>query len=336
MSGVASIVIALFVIALIAIVISIIAYNRRLDKVASGEIRDTHSSIPEPGTTTGIAYRVTLLAVVVISFFAISALNGRVQALQNSLNNIQSQQAQLSNDVWTLRSQLEESSSLLENFSWDAPSVDLENQTALIRYSVTLKEYAEDTTVRLVIGSREIPLALVSPGFYESEFTIGLFENVYRESQLPMVYVTTNGQTVGENVDFPLDPIWYALPFPSIQLNLTARTRFGKTVAEGTYYPVIDELDDVETVTVSYISGGETLRTDDITTETLNRQTIEIPKNLELDPDLVMLLEIKTKTGYTIRHQSVLFFPASPEYTEDDFIQVLDSSGNLVWEDNFK
>ncbi len=333
MSGISSIVIILLVVALIAVIISIVAYNRRLDRVTSGEIHDTHSSIPEPGTTTGVAYRIVLMAIVIISFFSISAINGKLNSLQTEINNMQSKQSSLSTELYQLRTQLEQAASNIQSSSWEYVEADYANRTITIRYSATLKEYSNDMTVSLVFKDREIPLELHSPGTWGSDIIVSFFDTFYEQ---PMLYITENGKTVGEAVDFLTDPLWYALPMPSLSCEFSSGERFGKLTYSGRYTVMIDYLEDIESVTVTYMTGGKDLKTLDITEETLNRTQIEVEGGMELDQDLTFRIEIKTKSGFTIVQQGVMIYNTTADYPLDDYERVYDSDGNLLWENDFK
>ena len=58
MTNLAISIFVMIAIASVIVVISLIAYNRRLDRIARGEVHGTHNAIPEPGTTAGITYKV--------------------------------------------------------------------------------------------------------------------------------------------------------------------------------------------------------------------------------------------------------------------------------------
>ena len=44
---------AILVLAAVIVGVSLVLYNKHLDKVARGEEHDTHSPLPEPGATVG-------------------------------------------------------------------------------------------------------------------------------------------------------------------------------------------------------------------------------------------------------------------------------------------
>ena len=51
MTAIAGFLVITFLVGIAIVIISVIAYNKRLDKITNGEVHDTHSRIPEPGTT---------------------------------------------------------------------------------------------------------------------------------------------------------------------------------------------------------------------------------------------------------------------------------------------
>ena len=83
MSNFAGIIVVMAVAAVLIIAVSIIIYNRRLDKVTKGEIRDTHNPLPEPKTTAGVLYRTILIVIASVSLISIGTLSGVVASLQN-------------------------------------------------------------------------------------------------------------------------------------------------------------------------------------------------------------------------------------------------------------
>ncbi|MBP5669293.1 MAG: hypothetical protein J6X14_03190, partial [Lachnospiraceae bacterium] len=67
MSRIAVYIILLIVVAIIITVISIIAYNKRLDRITKGEVRDAHSNVPEPQATAGFTYKAVLIVLSIIA-----------------------------------------------------------------------------------------------------------------------------------------------------------------------------------------------------------------------------------------------------------------------------
>ena len=107
MSSLIIYIIIVLVLAAVIVALSVYAYNRRLDRIARGEERDTHSAVPEPRTTVSVLYRTILMGVVIVSLLTVSALSGKINALQSSLNELRSNQNSMNWDLESIRQQLE-------------------------------------------------------------------------------------------------------------------------------------------------------------------------------------------------------------------------------------
>ena len=310
----------------------IVAYNRRLDRITSGEIRDTHSSIPEPRTTAGVLYRIILMAVVILALFSISAANGKLTSLQSRVNQLQSEQSQLIGEIEELQTQLEQSTYSVANSWWEYDNVDLDAGTLEVVYTAQLKQYAEDTAVTLEFNGKSIPMERKTPGSFTGRFSVGLFEDLGR----PFLCITENGVTKGESADLPEYVFWEFLPMPSYSCEFESGVSLGKMKYSGSYAVLADGPEEIEAASVTYLSGGRELKTLDITEEVRNGKTITLEKGLELDGDLTFRLEIVTKTGYRIVDQTVMIYDSSVAVELLDYLKILDRSGSVVWEDGYR
>jgi len=317
--------------AALIVFVAVRAYNRRLDRIASGELHDTHSSVPEPGTAVGAVYRTVLMAIVVVLLLTVSAMNGRLSALQNTAGNLQSNVNHLEMELSTLRAQAEQSLRRVTSSSTEILSTDWASRTAEVEFSAELREYASDTAVTLFLNGREIPLSQVAPGMYRARFTAGLFEKY----DLPTICVTEGGRTVVEDSDFPETLFWDYLPMPGFSCQFSSDVVMGKLKYDGSYMIDADHTEDIESVMLTYLSGGRALKTLDLTAETLTHQTVVLEQGLQLDKDLTFLTEIVTKSGFRIVEQSTMIYEASPDFEDSDFLRILDQNGNVVWEENY-
>ena len=167
MSGLATYIIIMLVLAAIIIFVSVRAYNRRLDRIASGEARDTHSSIPEPGTTVSAVYRIVLMVLAVITLLTVSAVSGKINSMQNDLGNLHSALNRMSGEMEELQRQLEDGKKIVSRFEWDVREPDYAAGTATVYFSAALKEYSADTAVTLNLGGRTVELTpTADPGEY--------------------------------------------------------------------------------------------------------------------------------------------------------------------------
>ena len=310
----------------------IIAYNRRLDRITSGEIRDTHSSIPEPRTTAGVLYRIILMVIVVLALFSISAANGKLTSLQSRVNQLQSEQSHLVSEIEDLQTQFEQGTYSVANSWWEYDNIDLNAGTVEVVYTARLKQYAEDTAVTLEFNGKSIPLERETPGSFTGRFTVGLFEDLGQ----PFLCITENGVTKGESADLPDYVFWEFLPMPSYSCQFESGTSLGKMKYSGSYSVLAKGPEEIETASVTYLSGGRELKTLDITEEVRDGKTITLEKGLDLEKDLTFRLELVTKSGYHIVDQTVMIYDSSIDTERLDYLKILGRDGSVVWEDGYR
>ena len=386
MFSMAGYLIIILVAAVVIIAASVIAYNRRLDKITSGDLRDTHSTIPEPGTTVGAVYKIVLLVVVVISLLTVSTANGMLISMQQDVNNLNSRIEQLNREIRSLREQSEQAQTLIASSSWDIVSADYANSTAEVRFSATLKEYSDSTAATLVFGGggaakiggenaqvggenaqigaenaqiggetaqiggetaqiggetaqvggtvitgREIPLEQTAPGVYAVTVNMNFFE----EHTEPKLRVADGGRNYLETVDFPEYIFWDLLPMPGFECRFNSGMNFGKLKYDGSYTIDVKHLEDIESVTITYISGGRELKTIDFTKETLDHTWHELEEGLDVGNDLMFRTEIVTKTGFKIIEKSVMIYDSSDDIEDEGRLIIQDLDGNTLWEDEY-
>lgn len=325
--------IIMIVVAALVLIISVVSYNRRLDKIARGEARDTHSSIPEPKETVNGIYRVLLMGLVVVCLVNIGTANGMLISLQNEIHNLESRQQSLSAEIREMREQLKENETLVSDASWEVTNGNLESRTADIDFTVRLKQFSEETKVTLNLGGKEVPLTGNKAGTFKGQFSANLFEE-YSE---PAVCISEGGVTVSEAItNFPEYFLYDYLPMPSVGCSMSSNNSFGKMKYEGTYTLYLDHKEEIESVTVTYMTGGKDLKTLDVTKEALAGEEITLEKGLPLEKDLTFRTEIKTKSGFTIEEQSVMIFMESVDIDEMQYLRIYDESGEIVWEDDYK
>lgn len=331
MSNVAVYLIIMLAVAAVIVIACVFAYNRRLDRITSGEVRDTHNSIPEPRTTVGVLYRVILMAVVILAFLSISAANGKLISLQERVNQLQSDQSSLVNEVRDLRDRIDQEKYLVAYSWWEYDGVDYDAGTVDMEYMVSLKEYSEDTAVTLELNGRSMPMERTSPGSFRGRFTLNLFDEYNRG----MLYINENGTTRGESVEFPENIFWDFLPIPSYSCEFESGSSLGKMKYSGTYTVITDHPEEIESAVITYLSGDRELKTLDITEEVQSGKMITLEKGLDLEKDLTFRLELVTKTGFRIVQQTVMIYEVPADVESRDFLRILDSEGNTLWEDDY-
>lgn len=322
----------LIVLALAGVIIalSVRAYNRRLDRVVRGEERDTHSSVPEPRTTVSVLYRTILMGVVIVSLMTVSALSGKINTLQSALNELRSAQNSLSWELTDLRRQLEEGDERVELFSWELLDADMESRKADVRFFVRLREYGEDTAVALVLNGAELPFD-GDPGVeLWADAQLDLF-GCWDQASLR---ISEGGRTYMKTVDMPGYLFWEYLPMPSMESRFTSRHRLGKNTCEGEYRLILDRTEDIQSVTVTYLTGGRELKTLDITAQALAGEQIALEKGMEIAGDLTFRLEIVTKAGFRIQEQSVMIYDTANASDLVEYERILSPEGELLWEES--
>ncbi len=338
MSKFAGILIFMILVAILIVAVSIIIYNRRLDKITKGELHDTHNPIPEPKTTADFLYKTILLVVVSISLISVSTMSGMIITLRNDVDNMRNIQGDLNNELYTLRSTIEEQSRLVASSDWSYENVDYGTMTTDVNYSVTLKKYSDDTEVTLSINGNNVPLERTeySPGTYSGTFHAGFFDELMNGTLI----IKTAGISTTEKTDLAESLVWQFFPFPgmSSQFNIKSQPG-GKTKYTGTYQLHFEDLGQnsdgkmpgVSNVTVTYESSGKELATVDITDQALSGEDIQLEQGLEGDSYLLARFVITMDNGYRLIDNSIMVIDSDldPQSLEDRHIE--DADGNVVW-----
>lgn len=326
MMSVFAYIIIMTLIAAVIIVVSIVAYNKRLDKVTRGEVHDTHSAIPEPRSTAGVIYKTVLIILAILIYIGLSTVSGIISGLENRVSSLDSSVQGLTWEIENLRAELNQANSQVSSFNYEV-SDPVDNKVN-VDFEIYLKDMSDGATASLSIAGREIELKKDTYGAYRCSAEIGIFENCYPA----WIYVTRNGETTGETLDFPDFFFWDYIPFPMMSCQFNANEGlFGKK-CEGSYALTLDHTDKIESVSVTYISEGRELKTLDITEQAVNGTYIELDKGLDIGDDLTFRIEMVTNDGYRVVEQSLMIFEAK-EYPEDyEYERIYDLDGNLLWE----
>ncbi len=322
------IIILMLVLAAVFVVVFILAYNRRLDRVVSGRERDAHSSLPEPRETAGAVSRIVLLVLAVVIFFSVSSLNGTVSSLRSQVSSLRSSQNDLRREIRELQQLLEERDRLAASSHWEIVNCDMQARTATVGCAFTLKKYSENTAAELKLGDRTVPLT-GDGGVFRGEFTMGLFEKL----EEPQLLVSDNGTTVTESTDLPEYVFRELLPMPSLECSFWSDMVLGKLKYKGSFRIVTDHPEDCRTVTLTYLTGGRELKSLDVTAEVLSGSRIELEKGLKPEKDMAFRIDVGTKEGLRIVEQTVVMYDVSADLEGLEYLRILDENGNLVWED---
>ena len=322
----------LLAIAAVIILISIVRYNKHLDKVTRGEVHDTHSSIPEPRTAAGISYKVVLMIVLIMTFIGVSTVSGIVATLQGRMNNLESDMSILQNQLYQMQLSIDKYSSRIEYFTYNLGDLNTDDNTVIVGTEALLKEYSDETVVQLVVGDAVYDLSDKGNGIFYADIERSIFDDA-DESKL---IIKEPGKNYTEIVDFPVCLVYDYLPMPSYECTFSADERLGKIKVDGYYTPVVYGTEDIESVTVTYLSDGEEIETMDITQETLTRQRINVEMTIPAGQDFTIRMEIVTGAGFRIEEQTLMIYSRT-DYPDDyEYSRVYDMNGNLLWEDDYK
>lgn len=333
MSGIAFIVLIMILLGTFISILSLYFYNKRLDKITKGEIRDVHSKIPEPSATAGISYKIVLMGISIIAVISLASLTGQISALNNTLNNLEHNQFSMQTELNQLLYQIEESNTLVSNADWMSTNLDLNKQTLDIVFDVSLKQFSDDTDVSLDTNGKLVPLKMTTPGSYHATFTADLFEDLKNARLL----IKQNGVTQAETLNcFPDFLFWSYLPIPQYDCNLTSDIKQNKLKCSGWFKVMTNNTEDIEKATITYVSNGKDLKSIDGTKEIIDASQINIEEGLDLQKDLAVRVEIITKEGFMIQSQMVICYETAPTLADDDFTKIFDPKGNLIWTDPYK
>ena len=328
MSKILFMVIILIVIAVIIVVVSLLAYNKRLDKVTSGEIRDTHSKLPEPGTTAGVTYKTVLICLTIIAVLSISTMIGQINSMSSNLSSMQTKLHEINMDLLEMQRKVEENGRLTTDLSWEVTGEDLEKKTVDLKFTVGLKQYSDDTKVKMVLGDHEFALTKETAGTFSGQLTTDLFQSY---DQLK-VCITEGAITKVETTDFYQDLFYDILPFGGIECNFNSKDFGNKTKCSGWYRLVVYNPDKLQKVTVTCLVDGKEHKTFDATKMAKESTQIDLDKDLTIEKDLSLIVETLSTDGYKIEKKYVLVYRTPAGSDVEEYERVYDEAGNLVWE----
>ena len=311
------------------IIISIILYNRRLDRIARGEQRDAHSNMPEPRTTASVIYKVVLLVLVILTFLNTSSLKSQLDSLQSAMH---SRINDLSREISALESRLEEEEKRVFDFQWEIKDADLETGTATVQLSAFLKEYTSETSGFFSVGGRSVPFTVREDGVITAE----LSKSIYAENGDVKAVIKNGEKSTVQELDW-IGPLYSSvLPVPYIEMHeLSSRN---ERIISGSYSVVIDRnfKDDIQVVNAVYITGGREIRTADITEKVLKGELISIDTDVKTEDYLILRVDLYTKSGFAIKERRFLDYTVS--YNEDyiywmteEQLRIYDQNGTLLY-----
>ncbi len=316
------------ILAAVIIIISIILYNRRLDRIARGEQRDAHSNMPEPRTMASLIYKATMFTLVLLTFLNTSSMKSQLDSLQSAMH---SRMNDLNRAISELESRLEEEERRVFDFQWGVKDADLENETATVQLSAFLKEYTSETSGIFSVGGRSVPLTVREDGALIGEFS----ENIFADLGEVKIVIKEGERSTAENFDWMGTLYESVLPVPNLHTN-ELEIRNGRIIG-GTYDLAVSPVfyDDIERVNAVYITGGKEVRTADITEKVLKDEYISIDTDIKNEDYLILRVDLYTKSGFTIKERLILDYTVpydnDPWFMNDLQRRVFDQNGTLLY-----
>ena len=151
-----------------------------------------------------------------------------------------------------------------------------------------------------------------------------------------MLFITEDGKTTSEDADFPENLFWGYLPMPSLEATFESDYKLGKLSYGGSFVIRPDHLEDIQSVSLTYMTSGRDLKTIDVTKAVMEQEKITVEKDLKLEKDLTFRLEIVTKEGLKIVEQSIMIYATEYDDSNAEYLRIYDPKGNLIWEDKYK
>ncbi len=309
--------------AVIILGLCIYLYNRRLDKIAKGEARGTHTSVPEPKMTALIVYLTFIFLIVWLTLINSQRISSQSE---NYLDDIMDMKAEISD----LRREIEENSTHFRRISFVTRNADFKEKMVDIVYTIELKEYSDDTKVTVNIDGTDVALEKYAPGLYNGSFRTDMFKVIDNA----VVKITDDGRTVTEDRnDLTGEMFWDVIPnISTYYQNASIHNSFGKLSFEGGYGVEIDDPENIDSVKVTYMTGDTEIKTLDITEDVLNGNRIVCDKITTEENEISFRYEVTTKEGLRIVDKRAVCFKDRPGNPENDYETVYDPDGNVLWE----
>ena len=230
----ASISIGIIIILLAAVLIGaivIILYRRRANRVLQGERSGAHTSIPAPTDTINGLFKI--VTVVLLVWVCISM--GRLSSIQSELETLksltQSNSFNLSGEMDRIKDEMKDMNSRVFSYSSSAGKVDTSDNTCIVKHTVKLKTFSDDTEVVFIAGNgTEVKMEKTGEGRYEAEVKTGLFEEYDTETGIT---IKENGVNVFEELQderfYGMSAAYWQMFIPSLMSEFGIDTEYNTT-----------------------------------------------------------------------------------------------------------
>ena len=144
-----------------------------------------------------------LLAVgLFFSFFQIYTLKNEMQVLRKRMDNKYDQLDRNINDIYSnVDYQLKKQADLLNEYSWEYISADIQAGTAVVRCSMQPKEYTTSTEAVIVVDGKDTPMS-----FENGEYTAFVTVPLYNDSVVGNVYFTDGNSVRSQKLNWGISP----------------------------------------------------------------------------------------------------------------------------------
>lgn len=293
------------------------AYNKRLDRITKGEVRGTHSSIPDPAAVTTAVFRIVITVVLFISFIFISSIYGRVYGLPDRL---ESEMHSLNIRISELNDKVEKIGRNGSETSYEIK--DISGNRVKVRYEAELRSFSDDTQVTLRLNGSDYQMKQDSAGIFGVEFETDLFAH-YSGSQ---ILIKENGRTTVEDAGFPEELFWGELPFPNVTNTVREDSSLFSPKYSGEYILTVNDPAGIKTATVTNIIDGKETGSFDAKDKIVNGLPVSY-SDIPDGKDFVIRIVIGTESGYVITHDLPLFTTGEA----GEMIKIEDQQGGLLF-----
>ena len=293
------------------VIINYIIYKKLLNKSGGDDAGKMSENRSEYRILSNKMYNIIILVLVISNLFIISNTISIVSETKSEMKELRRIQREMYDEIdklWYLldeyKEDFKEELSNIADISIEEKNVDYDNYLVTYDINVTLKDYYDETSVIFKYGDNSEILETNYPGSYTGTIKCSFFED--NDNGAVLIMKTPTYDKV-ENVNFTASYLVYDyLPIPTIvshvDSGITAdpKLKEDRFEAEGSFDVLVTNQEIVDSVSLTYVSNNKELKTIDITRDVKDETAIELDKDLTLENDISVFIEITTKNGTKI------------------------------------
>ena len=316
-------------IAALFIIISIVIYNKYLDRIVSGKTHDSHNPLPEPKTTISVVFKLMILSFVILILLGVSTLivnisemKDEIVSLKDTIHDLDNETNHLTSELENIKNEMNASASAFSDLIYNISKVDYDKYSVTYDVQLTLKNYNESTTVYFILSDEKTELKSEGDGVFSGSVNCSFFNCDGDEAQINVIY---RGISSVYPTDFTGYLLFYDyLPNPYVQTapDFISGYTDDKFEAEGDFYINLGNYENVKSVSLSYMSDNKILKTIDVTESVLSKKNITLDNDLDLVDDISVFIEVTTKNGTRITYADTLG-EAYPVGTDPDHLEFM-------------